>query len=141
MPRWGKPRPKAGARRVRQRFLWLPLCIGGLCRWLERVTVREEYKQTGFAWGAPRNWWAVEWIDEEKPLGRPAFWKAGGGPGVPMRYGYGYWSGPERDLLCVWDNVRTNEKAEGCISPLSRFRWLAYLKFMVKRIQLENRND
>lgn len=67
--------------------------------------------------------------------------KVGGGPGVPMRYGYGYWSGPERDLLCVWDNVRTNEKAEGCISPLSRFRWLAYLKFMVKRIQLENRND
>jgi len=92
----------------------------------------EEYKQIGNDWGAPWGWWPVEWIDEEKPLGRRVFWN-GGGPGLPSRWGYGYWTGRDHDILCLADNLDTIWQANALLSPMVRWKWLAYLLFRIGR--------
>lgn len=64
---------------------------------------------------------------------QPCLWTCGGGFGVPVQYGYGYWTGPDRDLLCVIDNVTTASIAEVVLSPISRSKLLAWILFRVKR--------
>jgi len=66
----------------------------------------------------------------------PKLWICGGGLGVPARYGYGYWTGPDGDLLCVVNNVNYANYAEYALSPIFRFKWWAYLQFVLKRRQL-----
>jgi hypothetical protein len=60
-------------------------------------------------------------------------WIAGGGGNVPTVYGYGYWTGPDGDLLCVVPYVRFNSEAERLLSPMSRYHCLAFIKFWLKR--------
>lgn len=55
--RW--QRARVGDTRVRTGFLWQPLEIGGVSRWLERASWREEYRMVR----AHRYWGAVEWLD------------------------------------------------------------------------------
>lgn len=43
-----KPLPKVGDEREITRFLWLPTCINGECRWLERARTRQRYR--AIAW-------------------------------------------------------------------------------------------
>ena len=61
---------------------------------------------------------------------KPVLWEAGGGPGVPCVYGYGYWT--EHDLLCVRPTANLC-LARQWMSPLSRSKLLAYLKFRIKK--------
>jgi len=63
---------------------------------------------------------------------KPVLWIAGGGPGVPTLYGYGYWTGPHDDLLCVLPNIKSRWRAEQLLSPFSRIKWLALTKFKIK---------
>ena len=74
-----------------------------------------------------------DWIDEDEPQGGPVFWKAGGGPGTPVVYGYGYWTGPDGDLLCLADNLDSAWQASALLSPMVRWKWLAYLLFKIGR--------
>lgn len=53
-----KPTPKPGDTRFVTKFLLLPVCICGECRWLEKVTIQQRYRDV--AWddlgGAPTMW-------------------------------------------------------------------------------------
>jgi hypothetical protein len=60
--RWGKPPPERYAVRVRRRFLWLPVCIDGECKWLERATLMERY-EAGEDWGTSWNWRPHKWVE------------------------------------------------------------------------------
>ncbi len=62
---------------------------------------------------------------------KPVLWIAGGGPGVPVVYGYGYWTGPE-GVLCIRPDIPSAEIAETELSPLSRWKLLAWIKFRLK---------
>jgi len=63
----------------------------------------------------------------------PELWVCGGGPGVPVKYGYGYWAGPDGDLLCVIESANDVTNAERALSPISRFKQLAFFRFVLKR--------
>lgn len=41
---------------------------------------------------------------------KPKFWRCLGGS-LPYKYGFGYWTGEQGDLLCVKPHIRTNEEA------------------------------
>lgn len=41
--RWTKPTPREGDRRVVQKFLFLPKCLDGEWRWLERAKIVQRY--------------------------------------------------------------------------------------------------
>ncbi len=60
----------------------------------------------------------------------PVFWRCGGG-GLPYEWGFGYWTGPDKDLLCVreTDNAR---KAEYLLSPICKTKFKAISEFLKK---------
>lgn len=64
---------------------------------------------------------------------KPVLWICGGGPGVPFRYGYGYWTGPDSDLLCVIEGIDDAGYAEQMLSPISRSRIVAFLRYLLVR--------
>lgn len=68
--KWSKSTPKDYDIRHRRRFLWFPLCIDGICRWLCWASVKEEYKEASFNWAAPWGWKAVEWEDLHETQGK-----------------------------------------------------------------------
>ena len=68
---------------------------------------------------------------------RLELWVCGGGPGVPIFYGYGYWTGPDGDLLCVVDSIDDVERVEDTLSPILWFKVMAFLCFFLKRLQIK----
>jgi len=60
-------------------------------------------------------------------------WKAGGG-GVPTVYGFGWWTGPDQDLLCVRNEIFQADEAERLLSPMRESILLALLAFVGLRI-------
>jgi hypothetical protein len=73
---------------------------------------------------------------EEGDFSDPEWWICGGGPGVPFKFGYGYWTGPDHDLLCVVPEVRFNNEAERLLSPISRVPAIALAGFWLKRLSV-----
>jgi hypothetical protein len=73
---------------------------------------------------------------EEGDSSGPEWWVCGGGSGVSFKFGYGYWTGPDRDLLCVVPGIRFNNEAEELLSPVSRIPALALARFWVKRLSV-----
>lgn len=71
----------------------------------------------------------------------PEWWIAGGGPGVPIVYGYGYWTGPDDDLLCVQPGIKTSKEAERLLSPLSKWKFIALIKYYLKRMWTGSGNE
>ncbi len=67
--RKNKPKPQIGDRRIKRRFQWYPLCLNGVCRWLEMVEVEQEYVESYTVLDAetgivPDYYWSdVEWLD------------------------------------------------------------------------------
>lgn len=62
---------------------------------------------------------------------RAELWVCGGGP-CSTKYAYGYWTGPDNDLLCVLDSITEPKFAEVALSPVSQFRWWAFVLFLWK---------
>jgi len=61
--RWdNEPNPEDGDRRTRSWFAWWPVTIGTQTRWLETVTVREEYRVPCLACGDP--FWARRYFED-----------------------------------------------------------------------------
>jgi len=56
-------------------------------------------------------------------------WKAGGG-GVPVVYGFGWWTGPDGDLLCIRDKITCASRAEKLLSPMRESILLAFVGFV-----------
>lgn len=52
------------------------------------------------------------------------YWKCGGGS-LPYKWGYGYWTGPQKDLLCLKPNIKTNKEAELWLVPIQDSKELA----------------
>lgn len=50
----------------------------------------------------------------------PKYWKIDNRPIGELKYGFGYWTGPQNDLLCIKPNIETNEEAERSLSPIHR---------------------
>lgn len=74
--------------------------------------------------------WLVDYWYEHSFM----LWRAGGGPGVPYVYGFGYWCGKDKDLLCV--RRCSDKEAESCLSPLHRNVVRAYVLFVKKVVVL-----
>ncbi len=49
---------------------------------------------------------------------KPVYWECGGGLNVNIKWGYGYWTGPQNDLLCIKPDIDSNEEAEKYLSPI-----------------------
>lgn len=62
-------------------------------------------------------------------------WICGGGS-CPTKYAYGYWTGPDNDLLCVLNKIKDSAFAEKALSPVSRFKWWAFILFLWKQYNL-----
>jgi len=63
-------------------------------------------------------------------------WQTGGGC-LPHTYGFGYWTGKQKDLLCT-RRCKINEESEIFLSPLHRSRLVAFVLFLKKRKEKEN---
>ncbi len=64
----------------------------------------------------------------------PCFWRCGGGPpSYRHDWAFGWWTGPEGDLLCVVPEVVTNQEADLMLSPVCSNRVLSALSFLAKR--------
>ena len=61
------------------------------------------------------------------------YWKCVGGS-LPYMWGYGYWTGPEKDLLCIKSNIDTNIEAEKYLSPICYTRKQAKKEFLKRKI-------
>jgi len=62
-----------------------------------------------------------------------SLWRAGGGPGVPYVYGFGFWSGEDNDLLCTKDFGQVEpSKLDPHLSQLKRNMFLAFVLFLNK---------
>lgn len=56
--RWTKHKPEDGDTRIKTKFAFLPIKIGDEVRWLEKVTVKQEYRE-----GYDLSYWAdIEFI-------------------------------------------------------------------------------
>jgi len=56
--------PTSGSSRVVKKFAWWPIRIGKEARWLERVTIRQQYVFNGYSWDTPIYvWFNVEFLD------------------------------------------------------------------------------
>jgi len=75
--------------------------------------------------------WQNKYIVNRLYSGKINCWRAGGG-GVPYVYGFGYWTGEQKDLLCVKE-CKTNEEAEKYLSPLHRNKIIAFLMFLMNK--------
>jgi len=58
--RWTEP--SLGDKRIRTRFLWFPMRVGGEWRWLERATWREVPRMNVLC---VREWHRFAWLDDE----------------------------------------------------------------------------
>lgn len=62
-----------------------------------------------------------------------SLWRAGGGPGVPYVYGFGFWCGKNDDLLCIRDFGQMETNILGPhLSPLRHNMFLAFALFLNK---------
>jgi len=60
-----------------------------------------------------------------------SLWQAGGGPGVPYVYGFGFWCGKDNDLLCIRDFGQMETRAlDLYLSPLKRNVFSAFVLFL-----------
>ena len=48
---------------------------------------------------------------------RPEFFCFHGGGITPNLWAFGYWTGPEADLICLLPNIETNEECESHLCP------------------------
>jgi len=74
-------------------------------------------------------------MNHSKAQTRPEFFCFGGGC-LPDVWAFGYWTGPDGDLLCVKPGIEEALWAEYCLSPVAANRILAVLAFFIKRILL-----
>lgn len=65
-------------------------------------------------------------------------WICGGGP-CPTKYAYGYWTGPDNDLLCVLDKIEDSDFVEIALSPVSQSRLQAFILFFMKKKRILNK--
>jgi len=65
---------------------------------------------------------------------KPEFWRCGGGP-LHYKYGFGYWAGEQKDLLCIKPNIKTNKEAEKYLSPICKTKPMAFLMFLINRLR------
>ena len=61
----------------------------------------------------------------------PTYWECGG-PDT-FKYGYGYWTGPQNDLLYIKPGIDSNEEAEKYLSPICNTKKEAKRAFENKR--------
>jgi len=57
--RWKVEHPEIGDTKEVKRFLWLPRCFNGDCRWLEKAIIRYRRIQAIDSDGAPFEKWAA----------------------------------------------------------------------------------
>lgn len=58
--RWGEPEPRMWETRLMSEFLWFPLTIEGVTRWLEKATWRERAFR---GWISGKMCWEAEsWV-------------------------------------------------------------------------------
>lgn len=65
----------------------------------------------------------------------PEFMRWGGGD-LPWKWSFGWWTGPDGDLLCVISGAKTSSQAEIALSPVCSNRFLAVLCFLLKCLLL-----
>jgi len=63
-------------------------------------------------------------------------WRAGGGPS-PYVYAFGYWTGEEKDLICL-KKCKTNEESEKYLSPLDENILIAFCKFIYYKYYIKS---
>lgn len=68
---------------------------------------------------------------------KPVYWSCGDHV-LGEKYGYGYWTGPQKDLLCVKPDIKTNGEAELHLSPICKTKKEAKRAFEKKRKETEN---
>lgn len=73
--------------------------------------------------GHDYDWLADYWNEHGLML-----WRAGGGPGVPYVYGFGWWRGKDKDLFCF--RRCSDKEAEKFLSPLHRSVIIAYIMYV-----------
>lgn len=66
----------------------------------------------------------------------PEFMRWGGGE-MAWKWSYGWWTGPDGDLLCAVSEAKTSIRAEIALSPVCSNRFLAVLCFLLKRLVLK----
>jgi len=84
--RWREEKLVLGAQRTVRKFLWLPVCIGGESRWLERATILQEVmKVREQAFRLPFSYDVLKWqnaswvarlshVEPSKPWPRSEAW-------------------------------------------------------------------
>lgn len=65
----------------------------------------------------------------------PRFYDWGGGPGVPVRWSFG-WYLEDIDLVCVVPGPLEHWQGERALCPVASSKPLALLSFLLKRILL-----
>lgn len=63
----------------------------------------------------------------------PEFMRWGGG-GVSWKWSFGWWTGPDGDLLCVLPDLRDSLQSELALSSVCTNRAVAVLCFLMKRL-------
>lgn len=61
------------------------------------------------------------------------FWKCGGGS-LSYKYGFGFWTGKDEDLLCIYPNTKNNKKAEKYLSSICSNKFFAVISFFLKKM-------
>jgi len=67
---------------------------------------------------------------------RPEFMRWGGGE-VSRKWSFGWWTGRDKDLLCVVPEVSEPLLEELLLSPVCTNRLLAIITFVLKRLLLK----
>ena len=52
------------------------------------------------------------------------------------KWSFGWWTGPDGDLLCVFPHISFSQQAEDALSPVCSTRFLAVFYFILKRLLL-----
>lgn len=63
----------------------------------------------------------------------PVFWKVDQGE-LGIKWGYGYWTGPDSDLLCIQKDCKTNYTASIFLSPICNSWFEAVIAFILKKL-------
>ena len=75
---------------------------------------------------------------QREPREEPTLFRFGGG-GVADSWAFGYWTGPEKDLLCTKPEIATNEEAERYLSSTRAMPLEAVRSFMLAQEDFSQR--